>query len=629
MSGPTPFSQDGLPLFTEERPAVVILGDLLVYIQEMRRLYDDTQELYQVLQDNLSFIGSGSPKGVYPNLTMLQQDFPTGDSHIYVTTDNGNWYYWNGTVWVSGGVYQASTPNNFSIKDYQLAKEVIKLQKAYAPISPNNLGFFSKKIETGKWLSENTSLSINLFNFASYTNPLRFTGTPKSYGVLNGTLGNQFTFFIRLNSKGFTSTRRILSFQRASNAFEIATNATGNIIFSPGGIVTAAKLDLNMDQVLAVSVDNVLKKAKVFVDGVFIGSYDLSASSNTADLPLYIGRNAQVDGSYMEADVYKVSFYNTLLSDEQIVNESVNLTKSADGILLLNQNDLAEKLTSVLISHNNQSLKSYLDSLENKAKPTPKKMMHVSADDVIEIFKDLQTNNRTSIFQNPSLAFLKSMHVQYGLTFSGYCFYETQDLSFNLSMVGNQFQEEFRQNASWLKFGYHYLNNAGGNFTNVDTETGVGYYTQGIAELFRICGGFESIDTVPRFHNYACPLATVQALQKLNLGIEGFLTSEDSRANYHLTTEQNNYMKTHDRLTDFGNNVRLFSTDIRLENTADVTTTLNTRKTDILYGGRMTDLVIFTHEKFLIDGTALPKIQECCEFAKLNNYRFDFPMYNL
>lgn len=108
MSGPTPFSQDGLPLFTEERPAVVILGDLLDYIQEMRRLYDDTQELYKVLQDNLSFIGSGSPKGVYASLSALQTAKPTGDSFIYVTTDNGNWNYWNGTGWVSGGQYQTT-----------------------------------------------------------------------------------------------------------------------------------------------------------------------------------------------------------------------------------------------------------------------------------------------------------------------------------------------------------------------------------------------------------------------------------------------------------------------------------------------------------------------------------------
>lgn len=121
MSGPTPYSGDGKELFTEERPAVVILGDLLDYIQEMRKLYDDTQELYQVLQDNLSFIGSGSPKGVYPTLSALQTAKPTGDNFIYVVTENGNWYYWNGTAWTSGGVYQATLTTPSIIKTNALS----------------------------------------------------------------------------------------------------------------------------------------------------------------------------------------------------------------------------------------------------------------------------------------------------------------------------------------------------------------------------------------------------------------------------------------------------------------------------------------------------------------------------
>lgn len=52
-------------------------------------------------------VTSGSPKGVYPNLAALQSAKPNGDSGIYVTTDNGHWYYYN-NGWKDGGVYQAS-----------------------------------------------------------------------------------------------------------------------------------------------------------------------------------------------------------------------------------------------------------------------------------------------------------------------------------------------------------------------------------------------------------------------------------------------------------------------------------------------------------------------------------------
>ena len=52
-------------------------------------------------------VTSGSPKGVYTNLAALQAAKPNGDSGIYVTKDNGHWYYYN-NGWKDGGVYQAS-----------------------------------------------------------------------------------------------------------------------------------------------------------------------------------------------------------------------------------------------------------------------------------------------------------------------------------------------------------------------------------------------------------------------------------------------------------------------------------------------------------------------------------------
>lgn len=56
----------------------------------------------------LTSLGSGSPKGVFSTLGNLQVAKPTGDSNIYVVSADGKWYYWNGTSWVAGGVYQAT-----------------------------------------------------------------------------------------------------------------------------------------------------------------------------------------------------------------------------------------------------------------------------------------------------------------------------------------------------------------------------------------------------------------------------------------------------------------------------------------------------------------------------------------
>lgn len=50
---------------------------------------------------------SGSPKDVYPNLTALQNAYPTGTSGIYVVSADGKWYYWNSSSesWTAGGQY--------------------------------------------------------------------------------------------------------------------------------------------------------------------------------------------------------------------------------------------------------------------------------------------------------------------------------------------------------------------------------------------------------------------------------------------------------------------------------------------------------------------------------------------
>lgn len=52
-------------------------------------------------------MASGSPKGVYATLALLQAAYPTGTTGAYLVGADGNWYYWSGSAWISGGVYQA------------------------------------------------------------------------------------------------------------------------------------------------------------------------------------------------------------------------------------------------------------------------------------------------------------------------------------------------------------------------------------------------------------------------------------------------------------------------------------------------------------------------------------------
>jgi lysophospholipase L1-like esterase len=57
-------------------------------------------------------IASGSPKGAFTTLALLQADATAntldGKKYIYVVTADGKWYYWNGSAWTAGGVYQST-----------------------------------------------------------------------------------------------------------------------------------------------------------------------------------------------------------------------------------------------------------------------------------------------------------------------------------------------------------------------------------------------------------------------------------------------------------------------------------------------------------------------------------------
>ena len=58
------------------------------------------------LDDNvLSLIGSLKPSGTDTSANILAFTYNKG---IYVATDNGHWYYWNGSAYTDGGVYQSS-----------------------------------------------------------------------------------------------------------------------------------------------------------------------------------------------------------------------------------------------------------------------------------------------------------------------------------------------------------------------------------------------------------------------------------------------------------------------------------------------------------------------------------------
>ncbi|TXJ87486.1 hypothetical protein FSZ06_05705 [Enterococcus gallinarum] len=73
----------------------------------------------QPLNNNFSYLDSKTsniskmiPSGTYATYADLKSSFPNGNSNIYVVSADGNWYYWDGANWVSGGSF--ATGENFA-----------------------------------------------------------------------------------------------------------------------------------------------------------------------------------------------------------------------------------------------------------------------------------------------------------------------------------------------------------------------------------------------------------------------------------------------------------------------------------------------------------------------------------
>ena len=71
------------------------------------------------INSKVNSVSSGSPAGIYSTITELENDNPD-HSKIYVVSDDGKWYYWNGSTWTAGGVYQSTKIADDSITNQML-----------------------------------------------------------------------------------------------------------------------------------------------------------------------------------------------------------------------------------------------------------------------------------------------------------------------------------------------------------------------------------------------------------------------------------------------------------------------------------------------------------------------------
>lgn len=241
---------------------------------------------YSALDTKINSQASGSPKGTYTTVTALSIAFPTGNSNIYVVTDDGKWYYWNGSTWTAGGIYQATGTSDSIIKNKTFANIDARFEEiesdSFLPIT--NLlinGDFSGG-STG-WTSSGNN------NVMTITDKLIYNGVASAYAGyyqdISIPTGNKIALIFNYSNDGITKPAIQLCDFGAFTNLSAMTYAVGSNV-----IITTAKTNgirLYFQQVTGVTYTNAL------IDNVLV--LDLTATYGVGNEPTINDVNSLMD----------------------------------------------------------------------------------------------------------------------------------------------------------------------------------------------------------------------------------------------------------------------------------------------------------------------------------------------
>lgn len=145
------------------------------------KVNDETQRELDKMHETIQSFGQLRPAGTDTSTNIL--NFKQ-DKGVYVAIDNGYWYYWNGSAYVYGGVYQATEVADKSVtpeKTTFINKEIVPtnnlLELTDQTLKYN--GALEYKVENGAIILNGTSNQNAFLNF-----PINLTLTGNSTLVL-------------------------------------------------------------------------------------------------------------------------------------------------------------------------------------------------------------------------------------------------------------------------------------------------------------------------------------------------------------------------------------------------------------------------------------------------------------
>ena len=255
-------------------------------------------------------------------------------------------------------------------------------------------------------------------------------------------------------------------------------------------------------------------------------------------------------------------------------------------------------------------------------------IIHISVDDVIQIFKELTEQKPFTIFDMPFFYFFKRLHEKYGLVVSLYCFYLHED--FTLASCTRNYRAEFEANSDWLRFGFHGYSGEEDYQTqdNTDSERQYDIVMNNLAEIV----GEKALDATTRIHRFKATKEFMMYMSHTKHPVHALLGSDDNRLSYSLTVEENLLLLK--KGIYCVNDIRIIRTTQRFDYLKPLP--VFRLFTHLWRGGE--GKYFFTHEYYFFPGSTLMKIKgmiiKCLIQMTVIYYRYclfcvcDFPVNN-
>lgn len=265
------------------------------------------------LNSQISALANGSP--LVANSTSGMND----TTKVYVNTTDGNWYYYNGTTWVSGGVYQSTKLEDDEV-EYSMLENALKKQVSYSitkdtdiwenisydtsGITHSNVGYATTKpikvfpyeiIKTNVNVSASALAVIETDKDGNYISTIRV-----------GDLANSYPVFLHIPTTEtyYRFTYRIASFTSIDPFIDITSTSKVNY----------QELDESMKNLLQPSFD---ENSKIWTNGFFTtstGAFSRNVAYSISD-PIKVFK-----GQYIETNVNAPSIVPVIAKTDRVGN---------------------------------------------------------------------------------------------------------------------------------------------------------------------------------------------------------------------------------------------------------------------------------------------------------------------